>query len=58
MGLRLYQITDTTTRKPVPNMFFHDKPSAKAKRIELNDSNPEVFKYIVSPGPDHKNYPK
>lgn len=56
MGKRLYQITDIAKRKPVPGLYFENKASAKEKRKKLNNSNPEVLSYIVSPGPDHKNY--
>jgi len=61
MGLRLYQITDTRTRKPVEGLYFTDKKLAKNKRRELNgvDENltpPQSLQYVVSPGPDHKNY--
>lgn len=57
MGLRLYQITDTTSKKPVEGLYFSDKKLAKAKRRELN-GNPEQhpLRYVVSPGPDHRNY--
>jgi len=61
MSLRLFQIFDTHTRKAVPNLFFGDKPSAKIKRRELNGGTadkPEELRYVVSPGPDHKEYRK
>jgi len=60
--LRLYQITDTVTRKPVPGLFFADKMAAKRKRQELNKSSgiaTEVvgfLRFVVSPGPDHRNF--
>ena len=58
--MRLFQITDLTTRKAVPNLFFSDKKLAKEKRRELNGpletSIPPKLRYVVSPGPDHKNY--
>jgi hypothetical protein len=60
MRLRLFQITDTSTGKPVPELFFNEKHLAKKKRQELNGS-PEVgsqLRYVVSPGPDHRNYKK
>ena len=59
MGLRLYQITDTTSKKPVEGLYFSDKKLAKAKRRELNGT-PEQhpLRYVVSPGPDHRNYHK
>ena len=61
MGLRLYQITDTTSKKPVEGLYFFDKKLAKAKRRELNGVNeqstpPQSLRYVVSPGPDHRNY--
>lgn len=55
MSKRLYQVTDTQTRKPVPETFFSEKRLAKSKREELNASQIGL-RYIVSPGPDHKNY--
>lgn len=54
MGLRLYQITDTTSKKPVEGLYFSDKKLAKTKRQELN--NTKSLRYVVSPGPDHRNY--
>lgn len=57
MALRLYQITDTTTKKPVNGLYFDSKPKAKEKRRELNgDPEQEPLRYVVSPGPDHHNY--
>lgn len=61
MGLRLYQITDTTTKKPIEGLYFSDKQQAKAKRRELNGANEHLtpsqhLRYVVSPGPDHRNY--
>lgn len=55
MALRLYQITDTHTRKAVEGLYFSSKPLAKDKRNELNDGSP-ALRYVVSPGPDHRNY--
>ena len=55
MAKRLYQITDTQTRKPVPETFFSEKRLAKSKREELNEDQVGL-RYVVSPGPDHKNY--
>lgn len=55
MSKRLYQVTDTQTRKPVPETFFSEKRLAKSKREELNASQIGL-RYVVSPGPDHKNY--
>ncbi len=61
MGLRLYQITDTTSKKPIKDLYFSDKKLAKAKRRELNGADeptsaPQSLRYVVSPGPDHHNY--
>jgi hypothetical protein len=58
MALRLYQITDTVTKKPVEGLYFSDKMQAKAKRRELNGEPvpPDRLRYVVSPGPDHRNY--
>ena len=61
MKLRLYQITDTTTKKPIEGLYFSDKQQAKAKRRELNGANEHLtpsqhLRYVVSPGPDHRNY--
>jgi hypothetical protein len=59
--LRLYQITDTAAEgkdRTVPGAYFSDKKLAKAKRRELNgdESNGRNLRYVVSPGPDHRNY--
>lgn len=61
MGLRLYQITDTTSKKPIEGLYFSDKKLAKAKRRELNGTDEQSvpsqsLRYVVSPGPDHRNY--
>ena len=59
--LRLYQITDTAAQgkdRTVPGAYFSDKKLAKAKRQELNgdESDGRNLRYVVSPGPDHRNY--
>lgn len=58
--LRLYQITDTQNGRPLPDLFYTDKISAKAKRRELNgnESEQEKLRYVVSPGPDHRLFKK
>lgn len=61
MTLRLYQITDTKTGKPVPATYFGDKKLAKRTRAELNKENSEDcagtnLRFVVSPGPDHRKY--
>lgn len=62
MDLRLYQITDTVSKKPINGLYFSDKKLAKAKRRELNDEGVGLtppyqrLRYVVSPGPDHRNY--
>lgn len=59
MALRLYQITDTTTKKPVEGLYFADKVKAKTKRRELNgDPEQHPLRYVISPGPDHRNFTK
>ena len=60
-ALRLYQITDTAAQskdRAVPGAYFSDKKLAKAKRQELNgdESDGRNLRYVVSPGPDHRNY--
>ena len=59
--LRLYQITDTAALdkdRTVPGAYFSDKQLAKAKRKELNGDERDAhnLRYVVSPGPDHRNY--
>ena len=59
--LRLYQITDTAAQgkdRAAPGAYFSDKKLAKAKRQELNgdESDGRNLRYVVSPGPDHRNY--
>ena len=59
--LRLYQITDTAATgkdRVVPGAYFSDKKLAKAKRQELNGDERDAhnLRYVVSPGPDHRNY--
>ena len=59
--LRLYQITDTAASgkdRAIPGAYFSDKQLAKAKRQELNGDERDAhnLRYVVSPGPDHRNY--
>lgn len=57
MGLKLFQILDTSTNKVIPDLYFTDKQLAKAKRRELNgNSEPEALRHVVVPGPDHRRY--
>ena len=56
MPERLFQILDTSTRKPVPGLFFQDKPTAKHSRQQLNKEAGATLRFIVSPGPDHRRY--
>lgn len=58
MAKRLYQITDTATRSPVEGFYFADKMAAKVKRRALNDNAGTQLRFVVSPGPDHRNYRK
>lgn len=53
MTKRLFQITDTAIRKPVPDLYFGDKVAAKRKREELNKLHGTTLRFVVSPGPDH-----
>lgn len=55
-NLRLYQITDTYTRRRANDQFFSDKKAAKLARRELNGEENGPLRYVVSPGPDHHNY--
>jgi hypothetical protein len=52
--MRLFQIKDVTTRKPLPG-FFTNKLEAKAERRRLNEDG---FRDYVTPGPDHRKYRK
>ena len=55
--LRLFQIIDTSTKKPVPDSYFANKQLAKAERRRLNgDEDDGKLRFVVSPGPDHRNY--
>lgn len=57
--LRLFQIVDTTTGAPIPELFFSSMLKARAERSRLNAQSPETaLRYVVSPGPDHKKYHK
>ena len=59
MALRLFQITDTsnTSHKPCTDPpYFSDKKTAKAVRQRLNKEHESETRFIVSPGPDHRNY--
>ena len=59
--MRLFQITDLHTHKSIPDLYFSNKQAAKNKRRELNGpletaSPSNKLRYVVSPGPDHRNY--
>ena len=53
MKLRLFALRDKPTGKLLPELFFHDKPSAKKERDRLNS---EGGNYVVTAGPDHRRY--
>ena len=60
-ALRLYHTTataDSGKDRAVPGAYFSDKKLAKAKRQEMNgeEGDGRNLRYIVSPGPDHRNY--
>ena len=56
MALRLFQITDTSTGKPLKDEYYTNKQQAKECRRELNKEHESETRFIVSPGPDHRNY--
>lgn len=54
---KLFQIFDTKTRQPVPGVYFENKEQAKQHRRELNgDPETQPLRYVVTSGPDHRNY--
>lgn len=55
---QLFQILDTSTGKPIKDLFFADKMLAKARRRELNEDEAEnnKLRYVVTPGPDHHKF--
>lgn len=57
-ALALYIIRNARTRQPVLEeggmITFSTKQKAKAERSRLNNETGEVF--VVSPGPQHKNW--
>ena len=54
--LRIYKLTNLSAPKnTVANEFFASKSSAKKRREALNAEH-ATPNYIVSLGPDHKNY--
>ena len=53
--MRLFQVLDTSTRKAEPTTF-QDKTTAKAARNALNRLAGHPWRYIVTPGPDHRNF--
>jgi hypothetical protein len=58
MPLRLFQILDTATGEPIPDLFFDSKPKAKTKRTELNEQTGKGLRFVVTPGPDHRKKQK
>ncbi len=55
--MRLFQITDTATKTRVEDSgYFDSKPKAKKERQRLNDEANTEMRFVVSPGPDHRNY--
>lgn len=51
MKLRLFALRDVSTNKTIPDLFFHDKPSAKRARDEHNAKGGTL---VVTAGPDHR----
>lgn len=51
MKLKLFALRDLQTGRVVPNLFFSDKKSAKAKRIAMGEA-----RYCVTYGPDHRHH--
>jgi hypothetical protein len=53
--LRLFQLTDIRTKKPVTGLFFSNKHNAKCSREKMNEAEKQL-RFIVSPGPDHEKF--
>lgn len=49
--LRLFALRDLRTGRPVPDLYFSEKPKAKAKRDELGKDT-----HCVIYGPDNRHY--
>lgn len=48
---KLFAIRHTSSKKPIPDLFFSDKMLAKRHRDELNKTEPG---HVVTYGPDHR----
>lgn len=55
MKLRLFALRDTKTNQVIPVTFFPNKAAAKKVRDELN-AVAAGAPYVVTPGPDHRNF--
>ena len=49
MKLRLFAIRGLATNRLIPDLYFHEKQSAKRKRNELGEAT-----HCVTYGPDHR----
>lgn len=54
MTLKLFALRNTATKKLLTD-FFPNKPAARARRDELNQTEKQVL-YVVTPGPDHRRF--
>lgn len=57
--MKLFEIFDTQEKKSIPALYFENKQIAKNKRRELNqkgEDGSEILRYVVKPGPQHRNY--
>lgn len=51
MKLKLFALRDLHTGRIVPDLFFYEKKTAKAARIEMG-----ADRFCVTYGPDHRHY--
>lgn len=56
---RLFAIKEVSTNEVVEGLDFEEKKLAKDERKKLNgkgDDGKENLRYVITPGPDHKDY--
>lgn len=56
--MKLFGIRDTVTNRALQEEFFKTKDLAKKRRDEMNQAVGGQPRYVITKGPDHKDYGK
>lgn len=52
--MKLFCIRLASSKKPIPGLYFSDKPSAKKERDALTAATSQP--HVVTYGPDHRKF--